>query len=462
MGVPQPSWRRILGPAALAIAIACAALLTTAAVDATARDGTSRGHAQGKHHKRHKHHKRQTRCTRSSRKHSRRSSRKHSRRSSRKQSRSRRRHASRRHASQRTRARASAVTRHRKRRRHTRRRHCATSKRAPAPAPVAAPATPAPPAPVPGNGFFAPTSPWNVGLDPAAPLDPHSATRVAALSAVIAAAAARNSPSVVNVGTYSTPLYVVDGSTPRVPVQLDHAGAPALRGVFASGVPIPAGAIASHGSDAHMTIYQPSTDTLWEFWQATPQADGWHAVWGGAIRGVSANPGYFSDAAWPGAGAEGWMWGASASGLPVAAGLITAADLRAGVIAHAVAAAIPNACKSLFMWPAQRTDGTSTSGDCIPEGARLRLDPAVNVDALRVSPIARMIARAAQRYGIIVRDVTNSNVAFFAEHPATAGAALYGAAGPAGTVDYRSLAGFPWGQLQMLAGRMCGKRPCGP
>jgi hypothetical protein len=31
-----------------------------------------------------------------------------------------------------------------------------------------------------------------------------------------------------------------------------------------------------------------------------------------------------------------------------------------------------------------------------------------------------------------------------------------------GPVDYRSLAGFPWGRLQMLAGRMCTARPCQP
>jgi hypothetical protein len=450
MGVSQPSWRWIRIPAAVALAISCAALLCTAAPDAGARShaGTSQDRAHHKKHKQRKH-KHRTRCTRSHRKQSSRRSRSH-----RKQS------------SRRTRAHHSSLTRHRKR--HPRRghkRHCTPRKPAPAPAPapVAAPAPPpAAPAPVPGNGFLAPTSPWNAGLDPAAPLDSRSAARVATLTKVIATAAASNSPSVLNTGTYSTPLYVVDASTPRVPVKLDHAGAPVLRSAFAHGVPIPPGAIASHGNDGHMTIYQPATDSMWEFWQATRKADGWHAVWGGAMRGVSTNPGFYSGDVWPGASSEGWTWGASASGLPIAAGLVTAADLRAGSIAHAVAAAIPNACASLFVWPAQRTDGTSTDANCLPEGAHLRLDPTVNVDALSVSPVARMIARAAQQYGIIVRDVTHSNVALFAEHPATAGAALYGAAGPMGPVDYRSLAGFPWDRLQMLAGRMCTKRPCQP
>jgi hypothetical protein len=445
MGVSRSSRRRILRPSPVVIALALAALLWPAVPDAGARPNADTAHGH-KHRKGHKH---RNHCTRAPRTHTRRSSR-----------------SQRRHSSRRTRAHDSSLTRHRKRHpRRAHRRHC-TARRpgsASAPAPVAAPAPPSvAPAPVPGNGFFAPTSPWNAGITPVAPLDPRSAARVAALTKAIATATASNSPSVVNTGTYSTPLYVVDASTPRVPVKLDHAGAPVLRSAFAHGVPIPAGAIASHGSDGHMTIYQPATDSMWEFWQATQKADGWHAVWGGAMLGVSTNPGFYSGGVWPGAGSEGWTWGASASGLPIAAGLVTAADLRAGYIAHAVAAAIPNACARLFMWPAQRTDGTSTDADCVPEGARLRLDPTVDVDALSVSPVARMIARAAQRYGIIVRDRTNSNVAFFAEHPATAGAALYGAGGPMGPVGYRSLAGFPWGRLQMLAGRMCTARPCQP
>ena len=149
--------------------------------------------------------------------------------------------------------------------------------------------------------------------------------------------------------------------------------------------------------------------------------------------------------------------------MPVSAGLVTAADIRAGFIPHAVAAGIPDACARAFVWPAQRTDGASTDPNCLPEGAHLRLDPAcVNVDALAISPLARMIARAAQEYGIIVRDVTHSNFAFFAEDPVTAGATLYGATGPIGPVTYKSLDGFPWEHLETLAARGCSKSPCTP
>ena len=45
-------------------------------------------------------------------------------------------------------------------------------------------------------------------------------------------------------------------------------------------VPIPSDASPAAGPDAHMTVWQPSTDHLWEFFQARKLADGWHANFG--------------------------------------------------------------------------------------------------------------------------------------------------------------------------------------
>jgi hypothetical protein len=97
----------------------------------------------------------------------------------------------------------------------------------------------------------------------------------------------------------------------------------------------------------------------------------------------------------------------------------------------------------------------------MPAGARLRLDPTVNVDLLALSPVARALARAAQQYGLIVRDITNGNVAFYAEDPTTAGAGAYDPAGPLGDVaHWDALKGFPWDRLQLLASRSCTAAPC--
>ena len=318
---------------------------------------------------------------------------------------------------------------------------------------------------MPGNGFFAPTSQWNAALPPTTPLDPYSANRVATLSASVAAAIGRNQPPVVNVGQYSTPFYVVGPQTPRVPVKIDNKFGNGLRSALSSGVPIPATATAASGSDGHLAVYDPSADTMWEFWQATRKGDGWHASWGGAMRGVSSNPGYYSNAVWPGPStSEGWSWGATGTSIPVAAGLIRASEIAAGYIPHAVAASVPDACSSWFVSPAQRSDGKDGNpNNCMPEGARLRLDPTLNVDALPLSPIARVIARAAQQYGIIVRDVTHSTFTFYAEDPKSAGALVYGAGGPLGQVGhYSMLTGFPWSRLQMIAAKQCKVAPCTP
>src|SRR5207244_11663659 len=88
--------------------------------------------------------------------------------------------------------------------------------------------------------------------------------------------------------------------------------------------------------------------------------------------------------------------------------------LAAGHIDHALALDVPDARSGIFSWPAQRTDGSGGLGD-LPEGARLRLDPRLDVGSLNLSPMARMMAEAAQRYGIVVRDRTRPAVAFFAQ-----------------------------------------------
>jgi hypothetical protein len=221
--------------------------------------------------------------------------------------------------------------------------------------------------------------------------------------------------------------------------------------------------VPAEGSDGHLTVYQPSTDTLWEFWRASRRADGWHASWGGVMRRVSTSPGYYSNAAWDGLpAAAGWDWGSTASSLQVIAGTVTIAELRRGRIDHALALDVPTPCANTFSWPAQRTDGSSTAADCLPEGAHLRLDPSLDVSKLRLPPITRMLAEAAQRYGMIVRDRTGKDTSFFAEDPTPTGTDPYN--GPAGLYGglrpWKFLPQFPWASVQLLQMKLCSRAPC--
>ena len=269
----------------------------------------------------------------------------------------------------------------------------------PVPTPVSTPIpTPVPsPSPTPtpsASELFAPDSVWNARLADAAPRDASSDVLVGTLRDTVAQnLAAGWGPWIERSAT--TPLYVVPATQSTVRVQLDPGSWKlGLQQAFEA-VPIPPDAVQAPGPDAHMTVWQPSTDRLWEFFKARKLEDGWHANFGGAIASVSRSPGYYDEDAWPGL-SQTW-WGASASSLPVIAGTIMIDELRAGVIPHALAMNIPWARPKVYSWPAQRTDGTSTDPNAIPEGARFRLDPKLDISRLDLPPMTRMMAKAAQR-----------------------------------------------------------------
>jgi len=290
---------------------------------------------------------------------------------------------------------------------------------------------------------------WNAPLRDTAPLDPSSAVLVKSLRDTVAQNIAdRWGPWISTAGT--SPLYTVPVNQPTVRVQLDPGSWKAgLQQTFLA-VPIPADATPAAGTDAHLTVWQPSTDRLWEFFEARKLADGWHANFGGSMQKVSSSPGYYTTDAWPGL-SQTW-WGATATSLPVIAGTMMIKELKAGVISHALAMNIPWARPNVYSWPAQRTDGKSTDPNAIPEGARFRLDPQLDIDKLNLPPMTRMMAQAAQRYGIIVRDQTGHAISFFAENPAqyrtnpyTGSTGFYRGSSPNPVTE-----AFPWQYLQLL------------
>jgi hypothetical protein len=311
---------------------------------------------------------------------------------------------------------------------------------------------------------------WNAALPASAPIDSSSAARIDALNTDIQRQMGLKIGPWISERSNSTPFYVVGNDQPKVRVTLDNSsvGALKLRNLLAAGVPIPNGAKPAVGVDAHMTIYQASTDTMWEFWHASLESDGWHADWAGAMQHVSTNPGYYSNSAWDGLAAlQGWDWGSTASSLPMIAGTAMISELRAGHIDHALAINIPEPCANWFSWPAQQTDGTSTStSTCLLEGAHLRLDPKLDLSKLNLPPVTRMFAEAAQKYGLIVRDRTGpgKDTTFFGEDPTPTGTDPYrDPGGFYGALSARDVATrFPWKSLQLLKLTPCWKAPCLP
>ncbi len=212
-----------------------------------------------------------------------------------------------------------------------------------------------------------------------------------------------------NTHTWSSPIYTVGPFTPRKRWTFsDCLDLPELAPVIAdtlSSVPTPPGMLTSQGTDNTVAIYQPSTDTYWDFWRAEQDASGnWSACWGGKIEHYSRNPGIFTN-----------PLGAAATGLPFGAFLIRIDELRRGHIDHAINIQTVRVRANCNSWPANRNDGNTDGADIACEGQRFRLDPTFDVNTLR-SPAGRTIARAMQEYGLIMSDKSGS-LATQAEDP---------------------------------------------
>jgi hypothetical protein len=297
--------------------------------------------------------------------------------------------------------------------------------------------------------FFSPSSFWNRPIPVRARLDPRSAAVVGTFDEGIAGdEAAGYGPANIVTTEWSVPIYTVPADQPTVKVMLAAASPASPLQLAWDAVPLPSDAQPAGGTDKHLVVWQPSTDRLWEFWRMEHAPTGWQAEWGGAMQDVSSDPGVYGPGAWPGAKRS---WGASASSLSIAGGLITLDDLERGQINHALAIGIPDVLAGVYAGPAQRTDGQSTDPLSLPEGAHLRLDPHLDLAALHLPRLTLMIAEAAQRYGIFVRDKTAS-VTFYAQDPISTGTEPY--AGPDGYFEGKTpaelLASFPWSHLQLL------------
>jgi hypothetical protein len=296
--------------------------------------------------------------------------------------------------------------------------------------------------------FFSPESIWNRPSPADARIDPRSGTLVDAFDTQIALEQQAGGGPGICTTVYSVPIYTVPASQPTVRVALEEVSkSPALQAAWEA-VPLPADARPAAGTDGHLVVWQPSTDRLWEFWRLVDGAEGWRAEWGGAMQNVSSDPGVYGPEAWPGATRS---WGASATSLSIAGGLITLEDLEKGQINHALAMSIPEVRAGVYASPAERTDGKSPGPLWLPEGTHLRLDPRLDLAALHLPRLTLMIAEAAQRYGIFVRDRA-AKVVFYAQDPTPTGTNPY--TGPHGYFEDQTpselLAAFPWSHLQVL------------
>jgi hypothetical protein len=272
--------------------------------------------------------------------------------------------------------------------------------------------------------------------------------------------------------TYSGPLYVVPANQPYLPFSRICNGVASPNVSFdnsiAGGVPIPADAHAAAGTDAEIQIYQPSTNKYWDFWRLTQDNSGnWGACWGGTITDVSDSNGITPN-----------NLGATATSLPLLGGVVRIEELQAGQIDHVMGLELNNNLKPSVIptntpgaangtsWPATRSDGTDTSPLAIPEGLRFQLNPNLDLNTLDLTPVGKIIAVAAQKYGFVVYDTTASVGIRFGDpttytntpspdlpNPYTTGPGVDGVGTTGlfeGVAPYLIFKNFPWDQLQAL------------
>jgi len=195
-------------------------------------------------------------------------------------------------------------------------------------------------------------------------------------------------------------------------------------------VPIPAAAQPNLGSDGAMVLVHRGRGKVYEFWQARKRTSGWRTSWG-TISRLSGD------------GSRG----ATGSGISRLAGIVRVKEMAARNIPHALVFSTNSACENRYRYPATKTDGTYDRRGCIPEGARVQLDPAIDLDSIRMARGERVVARALQRYGAYVVDVGAERMAFGFEKP-TSTADPYPKAGLAW--DYFAMERIPWESLRVL------------
>jgi hypothetical protein len=296
------------------------------------------------------------------------------------------------------------------------------------------------------NRIFSPESFWYKPIPATATLHPNSANYV---QEFLRQKKTYYGTVNINLTSYTSPVWYSNWYTQKVTVkEWDCQG----KGFVDSGlkeawssVPVPLWAIPAKGSDAEMSVYDAATDTLWEFWRMRKTTAGtWEACWGGRIVGAHSNHGTFNT-----------YYGTTATSLPFIGGQITAEELAAGEIKHALGISLVDIeKKTIFSWPAQRSDGVNpyNVSHRIPEGARFRLDPTVNVDALPMSKAGKIIAKAAQQYGFVVWDRAGA-ISLRAQN--TYSYTQLGRPNPYPALfenkqGYEVLYGFPWDKLQFM------------
>jgi hypothetical protein len=265
---------------------------------------------------------------------------------------------------------------------------------------------------------FNDSSPWNTPIASNAAVDPASAAMIADLASIPG-----QDKLWFNIDSYSIPVYWVDSTvTPLVTVMAGlggtgfRTGAPKEGDAAGSGLaPIPANAMPADGTDRHLAIIDKNVGTEWDFYNAAKNGATWTVDLAATLDlgGTGVRPPEHDSPWWAGHGAR-------ACGFGLIAGLVTADELRAGHIDHALVLAYPHIRSRYYTPPASTAQ--AAVADALPTrgimcGGHIQLDPSLDITTLGLSASGLVIARALQKYGAFVGDYSGAISLYADESP---------------------------------------------
>ncbi len=229
---------------------------------------------------------------------------------------------------------------------------------------------------------------WNTNIS-GLPVDPDSATWLAAMDASSTNLHPDFGPSGDPAVPYGIPYTVVSPSQPLVHVAFQYADQ-SDPGPYPFGPATPIEGGPAGGGDRHALMVNPATCTLYELWDAHYRPTG-DTAGSGAMWSLS------SDALRP----AGWT-SADAAGLPVLPGLVDYDQAASGVMDHAIRVTAQCTQQS-YLWPARHEAGQADA-DCPPMGARFRLDASFTLPASSCDELCQTVVTTMKTYGLIVAD----------------------------------------------------------
>jgi hypothetical protein len=290
---------------------------------------------------------------------------------------------------------------------------------------------------LPSTRLYARRSPFNKRIPRTTAFSSASDAMIGGLSRTVA-----DEGAVLAWRQYTVPLFLAGRRTPRSRVRFTAPWRPRRAMVR---VPIPANLVPDPSSDGHVAVIDRSTHCEYDFWQLRRGRRGWEASWGNALRAT-------------GSGVYPRGYSARGSGFALLAGVVMPYALRRGRIDHALLMSYPSTRAGGPVRPATESDGRTRGRSAMPEGARVQLDPSLDLDSLGLQGYERTIARALQVYGAYVGDTGGNGISLYALNPASTPQNPYGTILPDET--YPSLAGIPFERMRVLRfGRQKHSRP---